>query len=91
VTAVAGHAQDAATAAGGEECEAIWAFFGIEAACVQPAIGRFRRICVHEHVREGWLCRDHAETSGRGLCGTCRELPGGLAHECLIIIAEVAR
>jgi len=89
VTTVAEREQDAAMVTGGEECEAIWALLGIEAPCGQPAIGRFRRICVHEHVRDGWLCRDHAETSGRGLCGTCRELPGGLSHDCLIIIAAV--
>jgi hypothetical protein len=72
-----------------ETCEAIWAFLGIEAPCVQPAAGRFRRICVHEHVRDGWLCLDHAETSGRALCRTCRELPDGLSHLCPIVIAEV--
>lgn len=71
-------AQDAA------ECEAIREFLGIEIPCGQPAIGRFRRICVHEHVRDGRLCRDHAETPGAGLCLTCYELPDGLSHECPI-------
>jgi len=81
--------QDAATLTGGQECEAIWEFLGIEALCRQPAAGRFRRICVHEHVRDGWLCQDHAETSQNGLCRTCYDLPGDLSHECPIKTAAV--
>lgn len=91
MSTVAERKQDDATMADQKECEAIWKFLGIEAHCGQATIGRFQRICVHEHVREGWLCQDHAETSRRGLCGTCYDLPDGLSHECLINIAEVTR
>ena len=67
-------------------CEAIWEFLGIEAPCGEPAAGRFRRICVHEHTRDGRLRGDHAENQN-GLCRTCIELPGDLAHECPIAVA----
>jgi len=70
-------------------CEAIWTFLGIEAVCGDPAIGRFARACVHEHVRTSLLCREHAETPERGLCWACWELPGELSHECPIGITEV--
>jgi len=93
-------ARDQAVAAGREEvpvataspgtCEATWSFLGIEAACGDPAIGRFTRACTHEHVRTGRLCREHAETPERGLCRTCWDLPGDLSHECPINIAEVS-
>ena len=71
-------------------CEAISTLLGIEmGACGDPAIGRFARACVHEHVRTGLLCRWHAEAPERGLCLTCWELPGELSHECPIGITEV--
>ena len=73
----------------GHGCEAVWEFLGIEAKCGTPAIGPFRRACVHEHIRDGWLCDEHAQTPERGLCRTCHELPGDLSHECPISIAEV--
>ena len=88
MTGLAEREQDAAITAV-PECEAVWEFLGIEAPCGQPAIGQFRRICVHEHTRVGWLCRDHAETPERGLCGTCHELPGDLSHECLIAMRRL--
>jgi hypothetical protein len=90
VTTIAERGQDAATTAGGEECEAIRQFLGIEIPCGQPAVGQFRRICVHEHVREGRLCMDHAETPRNGLCLACHDLPGDLAHECPISMTEVS-
>ena len=70
-------------------CEAVWEFLGIEAPCGQAAVGRFRRACVHEHVREGWMCEGHADTPENGLCLTCWQLPGDLSHECPITIAQV--
>jgi hypothetical protein len=88
VTPVTERGQDTATVAAPEACGAIWEFLGIEAPCGRPVIGRFRRICVHEHVRDGWLCRDHAENPRR-LCLTCRDLPDGLSHLCPITIAAV--
>jgi hypothetical protein len=38
-----------------DTCEAIWEFLGIEAACGQSPAAPHRRICVHEHVRDGLL------------------------------------
>ena len=76
-------------AAEGHTCEAIWEFLGIEAVCAEPAAGLFRRACVHEHVRDGWLCTEHAETPQNGLCRACYDLPGEAAHDCPISIAEV--
>jgi hypothetical protein len=75
---------------GTPECDVIQEFLGIEAPCGNPAIGRFTRICVHEHLREGWLCAYHAENSERGLCRDCDQLPGVLSHDCPIAVAAVA-
>lgn len=69
-------------------CVAIWQFIGMEGVCGEPAIGLFRRACIHEHVRDGWLCRDHATSEG-GLCRTCWDLPDGESHECPIALAEL--
>jgi len=80
--------QDSGTAAS-RECEAIWTFLGIEAPCGEPAVGLFRRACVHEHVRDGWMCAGHATTPENGLCLACHELPGALSHECPISITGV--
>lgn len=69
-------------------CEAIYTFFGT--TCGEPAVGRFTRMCVHEHGKTGLLCRDHAETPENGLCCmACWELPGDMSHECPINLAEV--
>lgn len=77
------------TAPTGETCEASVDFFGIWLPCTMPPAGRYRRICVHEHVRDGWLCPDHA-AGGAGRCMTCLGLDGGLSHDCPITIAEVS-
>lgn len=89
-TDITERAESAAEAGETGTCEAIWTFIGIEAVCGEPAIGRFVRMCVHEHDRTGSLCRDHAETPGNGLCRTCWDLPGDLSHECPINLAEVS-
>ena len=73
----------------GKDCEAIVPFIGVDWPCPDPAAGFFRRACVHEHIRDGWLCRNHAESVERASCRTCWELPGGLSHECPIDLAEV--
>ena len=54
-----------APTAGGERpgCEAVTPFLGIEWPCGEPPAGLFRRACVHEHVRDGWLC---GRACGRG-------------------------
>ena len=76
------------TTPAGETCEAIIDIFGIGLPCIMPSAGLYRRICVHEHVREGRMCLDHAAGRAR-LCKTCAELDGGLSHECPISVAEV--
>lgn len=73
----------------GKDCEATTQFIGIDWFCGAPAAGLFRRVCVHEHIRDGWLCRDHAEAPERGLCRACFDLPGDLSHECPISITDV--
>ena len=70
-------------------CEAVWEFIDIEALCGEPAVGLFRRACIHEHVRDGWLCGDHAENRQNGFCRACFDLPGDLSHDCPISLAEV--
>ena len=81
--------EHAATASHARTCEAIWTFLGIEAPCGEPAAGLYRRACVREHVRDGWMCSGHAETPQNGLCLACYELPGDLSHECPISVTEV--
>ena len=68
-------------------CEATMNFVGITFPCENPAIGRFRRGCIHEHIRDGRLCGMHA-SDGTGLCRTCFELDEG-GHDCPIVLAEV--
>ena len=62
-------------------CEAINKFLGPGWPCGQPPAGFYRRMCIHEHARDRWLCQYHA-ASTRGLCRTCRQLSGELSHEC---------
>jgi hypothetical protein len=71
-----------------ETCNATAEFFGVSFTCPLPSAGIYRRICVHEHVRDGHLCADHVG-SPAGVCKTCAELPGDLAHECPITLAPV--
>ena len=49
-----------------KRCEAVIPFIGIDWLCGEPAAGLFRRACVHEHIRDGWLCRNHADATERG-------------------------
>lgn len=66
-------------------CEVCVPFLG--ARCGQPAAGLYRRACVHEHMRDGYVCTGHVETAGHGLCLTCYNLDG---HDCPITLAPVA-
>jgi predicted nuclease with RNAse H fold len=79
------------TAAGGTAaCQAVNEFCGILLGpCGQTSAGLYRRICVHEHVKDGYLCQEHADRREAGLCRTCYELGGGLSHECAISVAKV--
>ena len=82
-------AEQAAAAAGPATCDAVIEWFGMTWPCDQPSIGLYRRICVHEHVREGWLCRGHVDQTPVGRCQTCFDLGVGLSHDCPINLAEV--
>lgn len=46
-----------------------------------------RAACVHEHVREGWLCWWHLERMTAALCRVCHEL----GHDCPLSEAVTAR
>ncbi len=70
-------------------CDAVSEWLGLTWPCDQPSIGLYRRICVHEHVRDGRLCQGHADAAAAGLCQTCHDLSGGLGHECPISITEL--
>lgn len=58
-----------------------------------PALGRkcdrlgvpARRACVHEHVRDVHVCREHLSIPGLAFCLPCREL----GHDCPITIVEL--
>ena len=70
-------------------CEGEWAAGGTVRPCSAPALGYFRRACVHEHVRDAWICGDHAAPDWNQ-CKACVELDGGLSHGCPISITEVS-
>lgn len=71
-------------------CEAVIEFLGVLLGpCGMPSAGLYRRICVHEHVRDAQLCREHVEHPVAGLCRTCHDLGGGLSHDCPVSIALV--
>jgi hypothetical protein len=68
------------------ECGAIgW----LPVPCGQPAAGFYRHICVHEHVRDGWLCQGHVDSQASGSCRACAGLAGDLAHECPIRLMPI--
>ena len=51
--------------------------------CGKPAIGRYRVGCVHEHIREAFVCAECADEIGRGdgwVCIPCAE--SCELHEC---------
>ena len=69
-------------------CEGEWVSGETVRPCRAPAVGRFRRACVHEHVREAWVCSDHADR-GWNSCKTCWDLDAGLSHRCPVAVTEV--
>ena len=72
------------------ECAAFrgMSFSGVLVPCGEPGAVQVRQACVHEHVREAWVCREHVPG---GLCLACFDLPGGLSHECPLGGTEVLR
>ena len=89
VDTVTERAAQGAAAAGTAACDAVNEWLSLTWPCNQPSIGLYRRICVHEHVRDGRLCQGHVDRAAAGLCQTCSDLGGGLGHECPISITEV--
>ena len=88
MSTVAERAERGAALLDDRTCEGEWASGETVWPCSAPAVGRFRRACVHEHVREAWICSDHAD-QGWNSCKACKELAGELSHECPITITEV--
>jgi hypothetical protein len=72
-----------------EGCEAVNDWLGLNWICGRSPAVSVRRICVHEHVKEGRLCRDHLNLVAAGLCRTCHELGGSLSHDCPIAVAAL--
>ena len=73
----------------GRTCEAVAVFLGREWACGGLPAAPYRRICVHEHVRDGLLCPSHAADFAAGLCVECHEHPTD-PHECGIHLAPIS-
>ena len=66
----------------GQACEAFFIFLGIELGmCGQSPAAMYQRACMHEHVRVGPVCPEHADQVGAGLCLECLEHPSD-PHEC---------
>jgi len=63
--------RDPAQTAGPQLCDAIVDFFGTFIPCPVAAAGPYRRMCVHEHLRDGWLCQPHADRAAYGFCLPC--------------------
>ena len=68
-------------------CQAEDQVFGILMICGRAPEGQYRRACVHEHVRDGFLCAEHVALSEIGSCKTCHEIDG---HCCPLTLARVA-
>jgi hypothetical protein len=55
--------------------------FNPPGGCPEPALGYVRVACVHEHVREGFLCDSHIGRMESAFCRICHEL----GHDCPLI------
>jgi hypothetical protein len=64
--------------------------FGLLVICGSVPEGQWRRACVHEHVRDGFLCEEHAGLPETAYCKTCREFDGHLCPLTLARIGEAA-
>ena len=71
-------------------CDAKWELPGIVMTCGRVPEGRWRRGCVHEHVRDGFLCAKHAGSPATAFCRPCREFDGHLCPLSLVRIGEAA-
>jgi hypothetical protein len=90
MTAITERAERETDQQDGKRCEAVIPFIGIDWPCGEPAIGLFRRACVHEHIRDGWVCQGHVDATEHGFCLTCASLGDDMAHDCPISLTEVS-
>lgn len=67
-------------------CQAEWELFGILMICGQAPEGQWRRACVHEHIRDGFLCGEHVSLPEIAYCKTCHEIDG---HHCPLTLARI--
>ena len=72
-----------------ETCDAINSWRGSEWPCNVPAAGRYRQACVHEHIRDGCLCQEHASAPAGWRCKACLQLDGDLSHECAVALTPL--
>ena len=56
--------------------------------CALPATGYWAGECPCGHVRDGWMCKVHAEMAGEGGCRACVELEDR-PHDCPLPLARV--
>jgi hypothetical protein len=63
----------------------------LQAACGATPALLYRRVCLHGHARDLYLCRPHEQSASRtGSCGDCSGLRTG-AHRCpvaLVLLPE---
>ena len=56
--------------------------------CPEPPVARVEGRCPHGHVREGWLCGEHAEQLGLSGCRACLE-DERLPHGCPLTVRRI--
>ena len=53
--------------------------------CTDQATAFARGMCVHEHLREGWLCGRHLTRQSDRLCRVCHDL----GHDCPLVFEPI--
>lgn len=56
--------------------------------CPEPPVGRFLGRCPCGHVRDGWLCGEHAEMLALSGCRACIE-DEDRPHDCPLTVTPV--
>jgi hypothetical protein len=70
-------------------CDATDHYGELRVPCTEPAAGRYRRGCVHEHVFDGWYCAGHAGDEAHARCGSCMDGPAGTGHDCPVLLIPI--
>lgn len=68
------------------DCQAEHIAAGEGVPCPSAATGYLRGGCVHEHIREGWVCDYHRERQQGTVCRVCYNL----GHVCPLLFEQVA-